>query len=122
VLKKPNPKDMCQVFCFNKVKVKEIKKTIMPTEKLNALAEIFNAISDTTRLKILLALSTGELCVCDISHILGSSLSAVSHQLRILRNLRLVKYRNEGRMVFYSLADDHTVCLIREGIRHIKKG
>lgn len=111
--------DVCQITCFNKVKVGKIKKTILPQDNLNALAELFQAVSDSARTKILLALKEGELCVCDISHILGSSLSAVSHQLRILRSLRLVKYRSEGRMVFYSLVDKRIIGLIEEGIKHI---
>lgn len=122
MLAKNSSKDICQIFCFNKNKVNKIKKAILPTESLNMLSEVFKAISDVTRLKIILALKDEELCVCDISHILGVSLSAVSHQLRILRNLRLVKYRSEGRMVFYSLADRHTISLIQEGIRHNKEG
>jgi DNA-binding transcriptional ArsR family regulator len=116
---KSTTKDVCQVICFNKDKVNKIKKAMPPQENLNILVEIFKAISDNSRAKILLALKEGELCVCDISHILSLSLSAVSHQLRILRNLRLVKYRNEGRMAFYSLADKHIVTLIEEGMKHI---
>ncbi len=77
----------------------------MPDGKIQALAGIFKAVSDPTRMKILLSLEEGELCVCDVSQVLGMSLSAVSHQLRVLRNLRLVKYRNAGRMAFYSLED-----------------
>ena len=122
MLARNSSKDICQIFCFNKNKVNKIKKAILPTESLNMLSEVFKTISDVTRLKIILALKDEELCVCDISHILGVSLSAVSHQLRILRNLRLVKYRSEGRMVFYSLADRHTISLIQEGIRHNKEG
>lgn len=117
MLKKTNPKDVCQITCFNRSKVNKIKKTILPYEKLNSLVEIFKAISDNTRTKILLSLKEGELCVCDISHVLGLSLSAVSHQLRILRVLGLIKYRCEGRMVFYSLTDKHIIRLIREGIK-----
>jgi len=120
--KRSASKDVCQIICFNKAKVTKIKKTILPQEKLNTLVEIFKAISDNTRTKILLALKEGELCVCDISHVLGLSLSAISHQLRILRGLRLVKYRSEGRMVFYSLTDKYIIKLIEEGIKHIKKG
>lgn len=119
--KKYNPKDVCEVFCFNREKVDRIKKGILPEEKLNALVEIFKAVSDNTRVKILLALKDGELCVCDISHVLGLSLSAVSHQLRILRSLGLVKYKGSGKMVFYSLTDGHIIKLIEEGVKHIKK-
>lgn len=116
---KNNSKDICHIFCFNKNKVNKIKKAILPIESLRMLSEVFKAISDVTRLKIILALKDEELCVCDISHILGVSLSAVSHQLRILRNLKLVKYRSQGKMVFYSLADRHTIKLIKEGITRI---
>ena len=117
-----NTKDTCKIICFNKAKVNGIKKAMPLHEKLNNLTEVFDAISDNTRIKIILALKDGELCVCDISHVLGLSLSAVSHQLRILRGLRFVKYRNDGRMVFYSLADKHIIKLIEEGIRHTGKG
>jgi len=120
MLKYSEIKDVCQVFCFNKDKVKKIKKTMVPEEKLNTLVEMFKAIADSTRMKILLALKDNELCVCDIAHVLGLSLSAVSHQLRILRNLKLVKYRSEGRMAFYSLVDKYIIRLITEGIRHTK--
>lgn len=113
-------KEECQIFCFNKDRVNRIKKSILPQEKLNSLVELFKAISDNTRTKILLSLRDGELCVCDIYHILGISLSAVSHQLRILRNLKLVKYRSEGKMCFYSLTNRHILNLIQEGIRHIR--
>lgn len=120
--KKPKSKDVCQIVCFNKAKVTKVKKTILPQKRLNTLVEMFKAISDNTRTKILLALKDGELCVCDLSLVLGLSLSAVSHQLRILRGLRLVKYRSESRMVFYSLTDKHIIKLIEEGIKHIKDG
>lgn len=116
-----NAKDICQTFCFNRDKVNKIKKTILPEGKLNIMVEIFKAVSDNTRIKILLALKDGELCVCDISHVMGLSLSAVSHQLRILRNLRLIKYRSEGKMVFYSLTDRHIIKLLEKGIRYVTK-
>lgn len=116
-----HPKDICQIFCFNKDKVNKLKKTINQ-ERINTLVEIFKAISDDTRLKILLALKDGELCVCDIAHVLNLSLSAVSHQLRILRTLELVKYRNEGKMVFYSLVDKYIIKLTQKAARHIKGG
>lgn len=119
--KKYNPKDVCEVFCFNRAKVDRIKRNILSEERLNALVEIFKAVSDNTRARILLALKDGELCVCDISHVLGLSLSAVSHQLRILRSLGLVKYKGSGKMVFYSLTDEYFIKLIEEGVKHIKK-
>ncbi len=119
--KKSLSKDICQIFCFNKEKVNKIKKVILLQEKLVTLAELFKTISDNTRIKILLALRESELCVCDISHVLGLSISAVSHQLRVLRSLGLVKYRNDGKLVFYSLADQCIIKLIETGIKHISK-
>lgn len=119
---KTKVKDVCQIFCFNKEKVNKTRKTIASQKKLNAVLELFKIISDSTRTKILLALKNGELCVCDISLVLDLSLSAVSHQLRILRGLGLVKYRNAGKLVFYSLTDKHIIKLIEEGIKNIKKG
>ena len=117
-----NQKETCQVMCFNKAKVAKVKKKLLPDETILALAEMYKAVSDPTLMKILLSLNEEELCVCDISLVLGMSLSAVSHQLRVLRNLRLVKYRNAGRMAFYSLEDRHVVELILESIRHMEEG
>lgn len=114
-------KDICELFCYNKKKVNAIKKSIISDNKIINLTDIFKILGDSTRTKILLALYKNELCVCDISHILGLSLSAVSHQLRMLRSFRLVKYRNEGKMAFYSLNDEHIMKLIDEGIKHISK-
>lgn len=113
--------DVCEQFCYNKTKVNALKKAMLADAKLIKLADIFKVLGDATRAKILLALSKGELCVCDISHVLDLSLSAVSHQLRLLRNLGLVKYRNEGRMAFYTLDNDHIMRLVEEGIKHISK-
>lgn len=114
--------DVCELFCYNKAKVNTLKRSLPSVNKLTKLAEIFKVLGDTTRAKILLSLSKGELCVCDISHILGLSISAVSHQLRLLRNSGLVRYRSEGKMAFYSLDNEHVMRLINEGIRHIEKG
>jgi len=112
---------VCELFCYNKSKVNALKKSMLSSDKITKLTNIFNILADSTRIKILFSLSKGELCVCDISHVLGLSISAISHQLRILRNLRLVKYRNEGRMVFYILDNVHIMGLIKEGIKHISK-
>ena len=83
------------------------------------LAELFKTIGDPTRIKILYTLSKRELCVCDLSEQLGMSLSAISHQLRILRTNKLVKFRKEGRSVYYSLDDDHVLCLFSQGLQHV---
>ena len=86
------------------------------------LGETFKVLGDPTRLKILYILSKEELCVCEIFTVLGMTQSAVSHQLRILRNMRLVKYRKSGRSVFYSLDDEHINNLFREGLEHVEEG
>ncbi|MDV2495141.1 MAG: metalloregulator ArsR/SmtB family transcription factor [bacterium] len=86
------------------------------------LAEIFRVLGDPTRVRILHALAASELCVCDLAAILGMSQSAVSHQLRLLRSLRLVRHRREGRMVYYALDDDHIEKLLAQGLDHVAHG
>ena len=94
----------------------------MPQEaELNALSEFFRVFGDATRIKLLYALSRSELCVCDLAALLGSSQSAVSHQLQLLRSKRLVKYRREGKTVFYSLDDGHIFSILGMGMEHIKE-
>ncbi len=115
-------KDVCEVVCFNKDKVARIKKSMMSEEKITNLTETFKILGDNTRAKMLLSLSQGELCVCDIATALGLSLSATSHQLRLLRNVGLVKYRSAGRMAFYSLRNTLIINLIRQVSNNIDKG
>ena len=92
----------------------------MPAEEtLYDLAELYKVFGDTTRIKILYALFEAELCVCDIAQLLNMSQSAISHQLRVLKQSRLVKFRREGKTVFYSLADDHVKTIIGNGMDHI---
>ncbi len=86
-----------------------------------SLVETFKALGDPTRVRILDALSRDELCVCDISGLLGVSESAISHQLRLLRSMRLVKPRRDGRHIFYSLDDDHIVDLFAAGLDHVEE-
>ncbi len=115
------PGDVCELFCYNEKKVEALRRSMPPQVKITRLTDIFKVLGDSTRTKMLLALSKGELCVCDVAHVLGLSISAVSHQLRLLRNLGLVKYRNEGRMAFYSLDDGHIMRVVGEGMKHINK-
>ena len=83
------------------------------------LAEFFKVFADSTRIKILYALLKAEMCVCDISEILNVSQSAVSHQLRLLKQMKLVKYRREGKSIFYSLSDEHIENILSKGMEHI---
>ena len=92
----------------------------MPDEEiLYDLADLFKVFSDTTRIKILFALMNGELCVADIAETIGATQSAVSHQLRILKQTRLVKFQREGKNVLYSLSDDHVYTMLAQGMNHI---
>jgi ArsR family transcriptional regulator, lead/cadmium/zinc/bismuth-responsive transcriptional repressor len=86
-----------------------------------ALAEIFKALGDTTRVRMLDALSRSEVCVCDLAAMLGLTESAVSHQLRFLRSLRLVRSRRDGRHIYYTLADQHIVRLFEQGLEHVQE-
>ena len=92
----------------------------MPDEDtLYDLTELFRIFGDSTRIRILYVLFEAEMCVCDIAAVLGMTQSAISHQLRALKNARLVKGRREGKTVFYSLADDHVKTIIHQGLDHI---
>ncbi len=95
-------------------------KESMPDETVTlAVSDFFKAFSDKTRLRILAALAIGELCVCDIASLLGMSQSAISHQLRFLKQARLVTNRKNGKTVYYALCDDHIQTILAQGIAHI---
>ncbi len=111
--------EVCQPHVIDEAKIKEVQKVMLSEDKLKALAETFKALSDPTRTKIIYSLSLKELCVCDLAKLVNLSISAVSHHLRILRNLKLVKFRKEGRVVYYSLDDEHIHNLFQEGLKHI---
>ena len=97
-------------------------KTHLPTDDvLFALADLYKIFGDSTRLRILYVLYDEELCVCDIAELLGMTASAISHQLRVLKQSRLVKYRKRGKSVFYLLADDHVHTILGQGMEHISE-
>ena len=107
---------------IEKDKVKSVKKKMKPESFFHDLAETFKAMSDPTRTKIIYALcQEKELCVHDISAIVGMTNSAISHQLRTLRNMKLVRYNKVGKVTFYSLDDKHINNLFAEGIRHVEE-
>ena len=97
----------------------QVREALPPDEVLYDLAELFKVFGDTTRVKILYALFESELCVNDIAQCLGMTASAVSHQLRLLKAIKLVKFRREGKTVYYSLDDDHVRTMIALGLEHI---
>lgn len=99
----------------------ELRSHLPPEEVLYDLAELFKLFGDSTRVQILYALSESELCVCDLAALIGVSQSAVSHQLRILKSGKLVKFRREGKTVFYSLDDDHVARILNQGMEHIEE-
>jgi DNA-binding transcriptional ArsR family regulator len=113
--------DTCDVFHGSTEQMRAVRQALIPPEAAGALAETFRALGDPTRVRILDALSRAELCVCDIATLLSLGESAVSHQLRLLRSLRLVRTRRAGRMVFYALDDAHILRLFAEGLEHVEE-
>lgn len=110
--------DTCEQLCYDAPLVAAVKRAMLADDAVAELAATFEVLSDPTRIRIIHALSRDELCVCDLAHVLGMSMSATSHQLRRLRDLRLVKYRVEGRMAFYSLDDEFTRRMLEDAVRH----
>jgi DNA-binding transcriptional ArsR family regulator len=111
--------DVCQVRIINENKVSSVKDQMLEDNIFGNLSDTFKTLGDNTRVRILFALSKEELCVCDISAVLDMSISAVSHQLRVLRNMNLVKHKKEGKIVYYSLNDDHIVKLLKMAQEHV---
>lgn len=111
--------DKCETEYVHKEAVQAVKNEEKDTERLADLAELFKALSEPTRLRIIHSLLKRELCVCDLCDVLGMQQSAVSHQLRVLRNLRIVKRRKEGKMMYYSIDDQHIEGLFLQGLHHI---
>jgi DNA-binding transcriptional ArsR family regulator len=114
-------KDTCDVIHIHPAQLAALRGRLVGLADAGELAETFRTLGDPTRVRMLDALSQSELCVCDLATLIGLSESAVSHQLRLLRNLRLVKARREGRMVFYALDDRHIITLFRQGLRHVQE-
>ncbi len=118
---KEKENNICRITLVDENKVKFIKKKIPKDELIGRISEMFCSLCDPTRLKIIFALSKDELCVCEIAAFVNVSSSAISHQLRLLRNSKLVKYRKEGKMVYYSLDDKHVLRILDNVIEHSKE-
>lgn len=114
--------DACEIFHIDPTRLGRLRRALIAPDAIADLAATFRALGDPTRVRLLDALSHGELCVCDLASLVGLSPSAVSHQLRLLRSLRLVRHRREGRMVYYALDDRHILALVRQGLRHVQEG
>lgn len=101
--------------------IASVNKRMPNDELLYDLAELFKIFGDSTRIKILYVLLESEMCVCDIAQLLNMTQSAISHQLRILKQSRLVKFRREGKTIFYSLLDNHVHSILSQGMEHLKE-
>ena len=113
--------DQCDFICVHENVVNQVIKVIPKEQQLLDLADFFKIFGDPTRIRILYVLSQSEMCVCDIANLLQMGQSAISHQLRVLKQMRLVKFRREGKTVFYSLADGHIETILAQGMEHISE-
>ena len=113
------PLETCEFQFVHEDTVRRALEMMPAEDQLYDLAELFKVFGDSTRIKILYALFEAEMCVCDIAQLLGMSQSAISHQLQVLKKSKLVKYRREGKTVFYSLADSHVRTILGQGMEHV---
>ena len=111
--------ESCEYLCVHQDTVEKVLDQMPPDEMLYDLAELFKVFGDSTRIKILYALMARELCVADLAELIGATQSAVSHQLRTLKQARLVKFQRDGKNVIYSLSDDHVYTMLAQGMSHI---
>ena len=113
--------EQCDYMHLHETVIEQVQEEMPEEEILYDLAELFKVFGDSTRIKILYVLFQSEMCVCDIAQLLNMSQSAISHQLRVLKQAQLVKYRREGKTVFYSLADAHVNTILNQGLEHIEE-
>ena len=113
--------ECCEEICVHEERIKDIDVQMLEEDELYDLAELFKVFGDSTRIRILFVLSEAELCVCDLAQTLHMNQSAISHQLKILKQAKLVTSRREGKSVFYSLADDHVRTILGQGMEHIEE-
>ena len=111
--------ERCELMHVHEEIVSQVNANMPDEEILYDLAELFKIFGDSTRIKILYVLFESEMCVCDIAQLLGMSQSAISHQLRALKQSKLVKYRRDGKTIFYSLADGHVRTILDQGMEHV---
>lgn len=113
--------DTCEIQFVDERKVKRVSRVMKTRPAISMLAETFKVLGDPTRIRIAHALSLEELCVCDLANLLGMSNSAVSHSLRALRQMKLVRMRKDGKIAYYALDDEHIRTLLQEGFRHVEE-
>lgn len=114
-----NKIEKCTSNVIHKETIERVSESMPNEEILYDLAELFKVFGDSTRIKIICALFEAEMCVCDIANLLNMTQSAISHQLRVLKSNRLVKYRRDGKVIYYSLEDDHIKHIFDAGLNHI---
>ena len=117
----PNAVPVCEFMHAHEELVERVRASMPDECVLMDLAELYKVFGDSTRIKILYLLFESEMCVCDIAQLLGMTQSAISHQLQVLKKSKLVKYRRQGKTVFYSLADAHVRTIIGQGMEHISE-
>ena len=113
--------ESCEDICVHDDLVNKVESELPPEEDLYDLADLFKVFGDTTRVKILYVLRCSDMCVCDLAQSLQMTQSAISHQLRVLKQMDLVKNKREGKMILYSLADDHISGILDMGLEHINE-
>lgn len=113
--------ECCEEYCTHDDAIERVRAKLPDVEELYDLAELFKVFGDSTRIRILFVLFEEEMCVCDIAEMLNLTQSAISHQLRLLKQFRLVKNRRDGKTIYYSLADDHVRSIIDMGKEHIEE-
>lgn len=116
-----NDIERCEECAIHTDIIKKVMAETPEEEVLSDLAELFKVFGDATRIKILFALFKSEMCVCDIAELLSMTQSAISHQLRVLKNAKLIKFRREGKTVFYSLSDMHVRTVLAQGLGHVEE-
>jgi DNA-binding transcriptional ArsR family regulator len=109
----------CGVFAFDEDRVRRVRKAMLPEATIADVADTFKVLSSPTRVRVIRALAQEELCVCDLSKVLGLSVSATSHQLQAMRNARIVRYRMDGKLAYYSLRNSFILALLEDGVRHV---
>ncbi len=113
--------DVSEIKCIDEKTVEEVKSLMLSDEEIFTISDNFKVLGDPTRIRILYALTQKELCVCDLAAVLQMSQSAISHQLRLMRSKKMVKYRKDGKMAYYSLADEHVIKFVEMGVEHAKE-
>jgi ArsR family transcriptional regulator len=113
--------EVCEANCTHRGSIDKALSNMPDMDTISALADFYKVFGDGTRMRILCALQEGELCVCDLAEALSMTQSAISHQLRVLKQMKLVKNKREGKVVYYALSDNHIYGIISQGLEHVRE-